>query len=109
MSRSVEVAAYGKILRDSITAQAFKAGLAQYHVVLRVRKPASPPPPIHDPAQEGLLTYSQLAERLGTSEGWVRRNARRSYTSNPIPSVRLGKNVLFDWSKVQIWLKRRGK
>ena len=28
----------------------------------------------------GLLDYATLAARLGTSEGWVRRNARRTYT-----------------------------
>jgi hypothetical protein len=31
----------------------------------------------------GLLDYATLAARLGTSEGWVRRNARRTYTPRP--------------------------
>ena len=30
------------------------------------------------PNREGLLNYAKLAARLGTSEGWVRRNARRT-------------------------------
>jgi predicted DNA-binding transcriptional regulator AlpA len=60
-------------------------------------------------SRKGLLNYATLAARLGTSEGWVRRNARRTYTRDPIPSVRLGKNVRFDWTKVEQWLKRRMK
>lgn len=56
-----------------------------------------------------LLDYATLADRLGTSEGWVRRNARRTYTKDPIPTVRLGKFVRFDWEKVQTWMKRRSK
>jgi len=63
----------------------------------------------HEPGRVGLLDYATLAARLGTSEGWVRRNARRTYTRDPIPSVRLGKNVRFDWAKVEQWLKRRMK
>jgi predicted DNA-binding transcriptional regulator AlpA len=62
---------------------------------------------LREPSRDGLLNYATLAARLGTSEGWVRRNARRTYTRDPIPSVRLGKNVRFDWAKVEQWLKRR--
>jgi hypothetical protein len=58
-----------------------------------------------------LLSYRDLAERLGTSEGWVRRNARRTYTRDPIPAKRLGKNVKFDpqSEEFKAWLKRRGR
>lgn len=59
--------------------------------------------------RQALLTYSQLAQLLNTSEGWVRRNARRTYTRDPIPTVRLGKNVLFDPGSEAFrgWLERR--
>ena len=30
------------------------------------------------PNREGLLNYATLAARLGTSEGWVQRNTRRT-------------------------------
>jgi hypothetical protein len=62
-----------------------------------------------EPSRQGLLDYATLAARLAMTEGWVRRNARRTYTRDPIPSVRLGKNVRFDWSRVEQWLKRRMK
>lgn len=66
--------------------------------------------PCSDPVEPVLYTYKELASYLNTTEGWVRRNARRTYTSDPIPSIRLGKNVLFDVQSREFsaWLKRRG-
>lgn len=68
------------------------------------------PSPCSESVQPSLHTYKDLARHLNTTEGWVRRNARRTYTSDPIPSVRLGKNVLFDVQSREFlaWLKRRG-
>lgn len=62
-----------------------------------------------EPRGTGLLTYSELAAKLNTSQAWVRRNSRRTYTSNPIPSVRQGKMVRFDWAQVEAWIAKRGK
>jgi hypothetical protein len=68
------------------------------------------PPPCSESVQPALHSYQDLARYLNTTEGWVRRNARRTYTSDPIPSVRLGKNVLFAVRSKEFlaWLKRRG-
>jgi hypothetical protein len=59
--------------------------------------------------QKSLLNYADLAQFLNTSVAWVRRNARRTYTSDPIPALRLGRNVLFDINSKEFlaWLKRR--
>ena len=61
--------------------------------------------------QKSLLNYADLARFLNTSEAWVKRNARRTYTSDPIPAVRLGKNVLFDINSKDFiaWMKRRAR
>jgi hypothetical protein len=66
--------------------------------------------PCSESVQPTFHTYKDLARYLNTTEGWVRRNARRTYTSDPIPSVRFGKNVLFDVQSKEFlsWLKRRG-
>ncbi|HEX6803357.1 MAG TPA: hypothetical protein VF133_06720 [Terriglobales bacterium] len=68
------------------------------------------PAPCAESVQPSFYTYKDLARYLNTTEGWVRRNARRTYTSDPIPSIRLGKNVLFDVQSKEFlaWLKRRG-
>jgi hypothetical protein len=61
--------------------------------------------------QKSLLNYSDLARFLNTREPWVKRNARRTYTSDPIPALRLGKNVLFDINSKDFiaWMKRRAR
>jgi hypothetical protein len=66
--------------------------------------------PCSESVPPALYTYEDLARYLNTTEGWVKRNARRTYTNDPIPSVRLGKNVLFEVrSKAFLaWLRRRG-
>lgn len=58
--------------------------------------------------QKSLLNYADLAQFLNTSVAWVKRNARRTYTSDPIPAIRLGRNVLFDINSREFvaWLKR---
>ena len=55
-----------------------------------------------------LLDFAGLAARLDISEQWVRRNVRRTYTRDPIPHLRLGRNVRFRWdSEMQAWIERR--
>jgi hypothetical protein len=57
-----------------------------------------------------LLTPQQLAERLAVPPSWVREKTRqraRIRDEDPLPVVRLGKYVRFDWPSVQVWLKRQ--
>jgi predicted DNA-binding transcriptional regulator AlpA len=56
-----------------------------------------------------FLDFRGLAARLGTSEQWVRRNVRRTYTRDPIPHLRLGRIIRFAWEspEMQAWIERR--
>ena len=63
---------------------------------------APPPVPV-------FLDFRGLAAKLGTTEEWVRRNVRRTYTRDPIPHLRFGRSIKFDWDSVEMqeWLERR--
>jgi hypothetical protein len=56
-----------------------------------------------------LIEFAELAKRLHSTEGWVRKNVLRSYTSDPIPRLKLGKRVVFRWGSAELeaWLHRR--
>ena len=56
-----------------------------------------------------FLDFGGLATRLGTSEQWVRRNVRRTYTRDPIPHLRFGRMIRFVWDSPQMqeWIERR--
>ena len=60
-------------------------------------------------AESDFLDFSGLAAKLGTSDQWVRRNVRRTYTRDPIPHLRFGRSIKFDWDSVemQAWIERR--
>jgi hypothetical protein len=62
---------------------------------------ASPP--------SAFLDFRGLAARLGTSEQWVRRNVRRTYTRDPIPHLRFGRIIRFVWDSPDMheWIERR--
>lgn len=55
-----------------------------------------------------LLTAEQLAVRLNLPESWV-REMTRSRTSDPIPHLRFGRYVRFQWGAPQLadWIGRR--
>jgi hypothetical protein len=58
-----------------------------------------------------LLTPAELAARLAVGESWVREKTReraRLRDKDPLPIVRLGKYVRFDWEAVRGWLARQG-
>lgn len=58
-----------------------------------------------------LLTPGELAARLAVGESWVREKTReraRIRDKDPLPIVRLGKYVRFDWEAVRVWLARQG-
>jgi hypothetical protein len=56
-----------------------------------------------------FLDFRGLAAKLGTSEQWVRRNVRRTYTRDPIPHLRFGRMIRFIWDspEMQEWIERR--
>jgi predicted DNA-binding transcriptional regulator AlpA len=57
-----------------------------------------------------LLTSPQLAAKLAVPPSWVREKTReraRKRDEDPLPVVRLGKYVRFDWSAVSAWLARQ--
>ena len=61
------------------------------------------PTPI-DPSQ--ILTLKELAERLKVSERWVYEKSRRRCL-NPLPAIRIGRYLRFDWLEVSAWLRQQ--
>lgn len=61
------------------------------------------PSPV-DPSQ--ILTLAELAERLKVSERWVYEKSRRRCL-NPLPCIRIGRYLRFDWSSVSSWLRQQ--
>jgi hypothetical protein len=58
-----------------------------------------------------LLTPAELAARLSVRPSWIKEKTRRRARvreADPLPVVRLGKYVRFDWAAVQAWLARQG-
>jgi hypothetical protein len=60
-------------------------------------------------ADSDFLDFRGLAAKLGTSDQWVRRNVRRTYTRDPIPHLRFGRMIRFVWDspEMQEWIDRR--
>lgn len=59
-----------------------------------------------------LLTPAELAVRLAVPVTWVREKTReraRIRDKDPLPVVRLGKYVRFNWPEVEAWLGRQSK
>jgi excisionase family DNA binding protein len=61
------------------------------------------PNPI-DPSQ--ILTLEELAKRLKVSERWVYEKSR-SRCQNPLPTIRIGRYLRFDWTSVSAWLRQQ--
>lgn len=57
-----------------------------------------------DPSQ--ILTLAELAERLKVSERWVYEKSRRRCL-NPLPVIRIGRYLRFDWLEVSAWLRQQ--
>jgi|HubBroStandDraft_6_1064221.scaffolds.fasta_scaffold90981_3 hypothetical protein len=59
-------------------------------------------------ADSDFLDFRGLAAKLGTSEQWVRRNVRRTYTRDPIPHLRFGRWIRFVWDSQDMseWIER---
>src|ERR1700693_1443246 len=65
--------------------------------------PLAVTPPI-DPSQ--ILTLVELAQRLKVSERWVYEKSRRR-CQNPLPCIRIGRYLRFDWTSVSAWLRQQ--
>jgi hypothetical protein len=58
-----------------------------------------------------LLTPAELAARLSVPASWIREKCReraRVRDKDPLPVVRLGKYVRFNWEEIAKWLARQG-
>ena len=55
-----------------------------------------------------VITVEQLAERLRLPPSWVRDQVRRR-AADPIPHLKLGKYVRFQWGSPELesWVSRR--
>ena len=63
------------------------------------------------PSPGMLLTPAELAARLSVPQSWVREKTRqraRVRDGDPLPVVRLGKYVRFNWTDVEKWIARQG-
>lgn len=60
------------------------------------------PTSVIDPSQ--ILTLSETAERLKVSERWIYEKSRRR-CRNPLPCIRIGRYLRFDWTDVSAWLR----
>ena len=59
-----------------------------------------------------LLKPQELAAKLAVPESWIREKTRqraRTRDADPLPVVRLGKYVRFNWDQVQLWLARQSR
>ena len=54
---------------------------------------------------EDILTPEELADRLKISRSWVFEKTR-ARCRNPMPCLRLGRYIRFDWTAVVDWLRR---
>jgi hypothetical protein len=57
-----------------------------------------------------LLTAEELADRLRVPPSWIREQTRsRSLAGDPLPHLRLGRYVRFQWGSPELegWLRRR--
>ncbi len=57
-----------------------------------------------DPSQ--ILTLAELAQRLKVSERWVYEKSRQRCV-NPLPVIRIGRYLRFDWTSVSGWLRQQ--
>jgi predicted DNA-binding transcriptional regulator AlpA len=50
-----------------------------------------------------ILTLAEIAVRLKVSERWVYEKTRNR-CQNPLPTIRIGRYLRFDWVDVSLWL-----
>ena len=67
---------------------------------------AAPPkciPVAVDPLQ--ILTLAEIADRLKVSQRWVYEKTRNR-CQDPLPCIRIGRYLRFDWHDVSAWLQQ---
>jgi predicted DNA-binding transcriptional regulator AlpA len=57
-----------------------------------------------DPSQ--ILNLDEVAARLKVSRRWVYEKSRRRCL-NPLPVIRIGRYLRFDWMSVSAWLRQQ--
>lgn len=61
-------------------------------------------------APEDILTPEQLAARLQVPKSWIKEKTRdraRQRDKNPLPFIRIGRYIRFDWQAVSEWLREQ--
>jgi excisionase family DNA binding protein len=53
-----------------------------------------------------ILTLEEVAARLKVSPRWVYEKSRRR-CQNPMPAMRIGRYLRFDWLTVSTWLRQQ--
>ncbi len=54
---------------------------------------------------EHYITTEELAKRLKVSRNWIYAKTSK-VNADPMPRVKIGKYLRFDWKKIQRWLKK---
>jgi len=56
-----------------------------------------------------VIDAAELAQRWRVSRKWVFNHSRPGYANDPIPHVKLGRHVRYDWGSPQLaaWWSRR--
>ena len=62
--------------------------------------------PVLDPAD--IITPDELAARLKVKRGWV-YNQLRPTQKNPLPAIRIGRQLRFSWKAVCAWMHAKGE
>jgi predicted DNA-binding transcriptional regulator AlpA len=63
-------------------------------------------------AKPEILTPQQVAERLQVPVSWVyeqSRNRSSIRVPDPLPHMKLGRYLRFDWNRVLAWMERQSK
>ena len=61
---------------------------------------------------EDILTPEQLAQRLQVKPSWVYEQTRDRAgirSADPLPHIKMGRYLRFDWCDVLAWLERHKK
>jgi predicted DNA-binding transcriptional regulator AlpA len=59
-----------------------------------------------------LITPDTLAKRLKVRKSWIFEKTRkraRSRDTRPLPTIRLGRYIRFDWNAVSQWMTEQQK
>jgi hypothetical protein len=69
-------------------------------------KLGTPPAPV---APSDILTPAELSKRLKLPLSWIYEKSRtRGKNANPLPTLRCGRYLRFDWRAVCEWLRSNG-